>query len=310
MSFNSNQDYFGRITAKTQILAVIGDPIAHSMSPTMHNAAIKALGIDYVYVAFHVHGNDLKSACDGFRALKIKGINVTIPHKVNIMKYLDEIDPIAQGIGAINTIKNENGRLIAKNTDAEGALKSLLDAGFNPEGKKCLILGCGGAARAISFILSSHAKEIVLTDINPQFAQNLLNNLVDFCHDPKNKVIFKKNTIPKIKTISYSKESLSDEISNSDLLINASPVGMEPETNRSPLDGFNFTLPSSLFVFDCVYNPMQTKFLKDAKSNGCKTLEGIHMLVNQGAIAFEWWTGMKADVKIMKEAAISKLNLK
>lgn len=310
MSYISEQDYFKKISAKTSILAVIGDPIAHSMSPTMHNAAIKALGIDYVYVAFHVHGNDLKLACDGFRALNIKGINVTIPHKVNIMKFLDEIDPIAKGIGAVNTIKNENGRLIGKNTDAEGALKSLVDAGFNPNDKKCLILGCGGAARAIAFILSFHAKEIVLTDIYPNIAQNLQNNLTDFCKDPKNDEIFKKQTRPVIKVISFLKEDLSKEISDSDLIINASPVGMEPNSNRSPLDGFDLALSSHTFVFDCVYNPLVTKFLKDAKLLGCKTLEGIHMLVNQGAIAFEWWTGMKPDVQIMKEAAISKLNLK
>ncbi|MBD3350570.1 MAG: shikimate dehydrogenase, partial [Candidatus Lokiarchaeota archaeon] len=169
-----------QISAKTKILAVIGDPIHHSMSPTMHNAAIEELGLDYVYIAFHVLPEQLEQACNGFRALQISGINVTIPHKVEIMKYLDEIDPIAQGIGAINTIKNDNGKLLAKNTDGEGALMSLESAGFDLTDKKCVIMGCGGASRAVSFMLGTKARELVMTDLVPEVMDTLHEQLCSF----------------------------------------------------------------------------------------------------------------------------------
>lgn len=302
---------FLRLTAKSQILAVIGDPIEHSMSPTMHNAALNALDLDYVYIAFHVKPDQLKTACDGFRALNIQGINVTIPHKVNIMPFLDEIDPIAQGIGAINTIKNENGRLIARNTDGEGMLKALNEAGFNPSSKKIFIIGAGGAARAISFMLGTKAKEIVLTDIYLEVAEKLKKNLTDFFSKPSLKEKLGYTPTPKFRTVPYTKIELQKEIHNSQLLINASPIGMHPDhNNKSPLDGMEVILPKGLFVFDCVYNPFETKLLKEAKQQGCNTLEGIYMLVNQGAIAFEWWTGKQPDTKLMLDAALTKLNIK
>jgi len=298
-----------KITAKTKILAVIGDPIEHSMSPTMHNAAIEELNLDYVYVAFHVKSNNLEWACYGFRALDIKGINVTIPHKVEIMKYLNEIDPIAKGIGAINTIKNEDGKLIGKNTDAEGFMKSLEDAGFNPSGKKCLILGCGGAARAISFILAIKAKQIIITDIVPEVMNNLYKNLNEFYSNEEFKESIGIKNTPTFKKIPLNQQALELELKDLDLLVNATPIGMHPNSNSSPLDGLNITLNSNIFVFDAVYNPIKTKLMKDAEKLGCKTLSGIDMLVNQGALAFEWWTGYKPNNKLMKEAAIKKLNI-
>ncbi|MHA1339016.1 MAG: shikimate dehydrogenase [Promethearchaeota archaeon] len=298
-----------RITAKTKILAVIGDPIEHSMSPTMHNAAIEELNLDYVYIAFNVKKENLKQACDGFRALNIKGINVTIPHKVEIMKYLDEIDPIAKGIGAINTIKNDNGKLIAKNTDGEGFIKSLEDVGFNVENKKCLILGCGGAARAIAFMLGTKAKEIILTDIIPDAAEKLYNNLTEF-YSKNNTSNLIGNKQPLFRKIALNSETMKNELENIDLLVNATPVGMHPKTDKSPLDDLNVQLNKNIFVFDVVYNPLKTKLLKDAESAGCQYLGGINMLVNQGAIAFEWWTGYKPNTELMRKAAIKKLNIK
>ena len=298
------------ITAKTKILAVIGDPIEHSMSPTMHNAAIKELEIDYVYIAFHIKNENLKAACEGFKAMDIKGINVTIPHKVSIMEFLDEIDPIAQGIGAINTIKNDNGRLMARNTDGQGALMSLEDAGFNPKNKKCIILGAGGASRAVAFMIGTKAKEVILTDLYPEAAESLKNNLIAFFSQKnlEDKLGYKPE--PIIRTIPLKGDIPKKELADTELLVNATPVGMHPKTDRSPLDGMDIKLNSNLFVFDCVYNPLETKLLKDAKNVGCKTLEGINMLVNQGAAAFEWWTGQKPNSNLMKEAAIKKLNIK
>jgi shikimate dehydrogenase len=302
---------FLEITAKTKVLAVIGDPIEHSMSPTMHNAAINALNLDYIYVAYHVKPDHLQAACNGFRALNIQGINVTIPHKVNVMQFLDEIDPIAKGIGAVNTIKNENGKLIGRNTDGEGMLLALLNAGFDPSQKKCILIGSGGAARAISYILSTKAKEVCVSDLYPEVAERLRGNLISFYSQENILQKLKLSQPPIIRTIPLTEESFKRELYDADLLVNCSPIGMHPDyENRSPLDNMNVTLHPGLFVFDAVYNPMDTKLLQSAKSQGCSTLGGIHMLVNQGAIAFEWWTGFKPDYTLMTEAAIMKLNIK
>lgn len=306
-----NTNKFLEITAKTKVLAVIGDPIEHSMSPTMHNAAINALNLDYIYVAYHVKPDQLHAACIGFCALGIKGINVTIPHKVNVMQYLDEIDPIAQGIGAVNTIKNENGKLIGRNTDGEGMLMALENAGFDPSQKKCLLIGAGGAARAISYILATKAKEICVSDLYPEVADKLRGNLQSFFSKTDILDKLKLSKAPLIRAIPLNEESFKSELKNTDLLVNTSPIGMHPEfETRSPLDEMNIKLPSNLFVFDAVYNPMETKFLRNAKKMGCQTLGGIYMLVNQGAIAFEWWTGIKPNYSLMTEAAIRKLNIR
>ena len=301
------------ISATTKILGVIGDPISHSMSPTMHNAVIHKLGLDYVYVAFNIKGENLCAACDGFRAMGISGINVTIPHKIEVMRYLDDINPIALGIGAVNTIKSIEGKsgvkLIGKNTDADGALISLINANFDPSNKKCVIIGAGGASRAVSFILGTKAKEIIITDIINETAESLKENLIEFYSNPKNTSEFNLIDPPLFRTVPLKTESVSNELQDTDLLINATPVGMHPLNGISPLDKLNIKLNSKLFVFDVIYNPLETKLLADAKIGGCRTLSGINMLVNQGAIAFEWWTGKKPDLDIMTRAALKKLNV-
>lgn len=297
------------LSASTKLLAVIGDPIHHSMSPTMHNVAIEQLDIDYVYVAFHVKPNSLDKACEGFRALEITGVNVTIPHKINIMKYLDEIDPLARGIGAINTIKNENGKLIAKNTDGIGALNSLKDAGFNPQGRKVIILGCGGAAKAISFTLAQSMEEVVLVNRTYEKAINLKKNLDEFFSDSQNRADLGMDDPPRIKSLKWDTRSVNTEMEDAELFINTTSVGMSPDSDTSPLDTLAISLHPDLFVFDCVYNPLKTKLLRKAESEGCKTLEGIDMLVKQGVEAFKWWTGYQPNADLMKKAAIKKLGL-
>ncbi|MHA1727586.1 MAG: shikimate dehydrogenase [Promethearchaeota archaeon] len=306
------------IDASTKILGVIGDPIEHSMSPTMHNAALQKIatlqevGLNYVYVAFHVKKEHLKVACEGFKALEIRGINVTIPHKVAIMDYLDEIDPIARGIGAVNTVKNENGKLIAKNTDGEGALLALKNAGFDAKGKKCLIVGAGGASRAVSFMLGTLAEEIVLIDLYPKVAETLKQNLTAFYSQSNISELLGPHAQPKFRTADLKPKSIKEELRNSHLLVNATPIGMYGSKffGKSPLDGMSIDLREDLFVFDVVYNPLETKLLADAKSAGCRTLSGINMLINQGVIAFEWWTGKKPDPEVMLHAALIKLNVK
>lgn len=285
------------ITAKTKILAVIGDPIEHSMSPKMHNAALWDLGLDYIYVAYHIFTKDLENAVKGFRALQIQGLNVTIPHKVNIMQYLDEIEPTAQKIGAINTIKNENGILKAKNTDAEGALKAIKDAGFNPLNKKAVVLGAGGAARAITFFLCKEIGQLTI-----------VNRTEDFHFATELCIRLKETYAIPIDCLELGNENVKQKIAQAEILINTTSVGMSPNVDAIPIDPS--LLHEQLFVFDVVYNPIETKLLKAASAIGCKTLSGIDMFVNQGLLAFEWWTGQTPDKELMKSIVLDHLGLK
>ena len=283
------------ITARTNVLCVIGHPIEHSMSPIMHNAALKDLSLDYVYVAFNIPPNDLKKAVLGFKMFSIKGINVTIPYKENIIPYLDEIDPLAEKIGAVNTIKNEGKYLIGKNTDASGAKKALLDAGCEITGKKALILGAGGAAKAVSFAISEDLDAVYIVNRTEKRAIKLAKDLTN------------KTTIKAVgKNMSIN--TLKNLVNDVDILINTTPLGMYPDIEASPIS--EEILHKNLFVFDIVYNPLETRLLKEARKIGCKTLGGLDMFVNQGALAFEWWTGKKPNLNLMKEKVVEFLGKK
>ncbi len=279
----------------TKTFCLIGHPVEHSMSPTMWNPALLELGLDYVYVAFDVHPDNLKKAVDAFRALDIKGINVTIPHKENIIKYLDDIEPIAEKMGAINTIKNEDGYLTARNTDAGGAKKSLVDAGCAISGSNILIIGSGGVARALCYTLSEEAEKIVLIDIIEEKAVNLAKEV---------KERMNSNIIGKMSNEAIIKE----EIKNADILVNATSLGMYPKMDVTPVS--KDLLHSDLFVFDVIYNPLETLLMKEANEMGCKTLSGLDMLVNQGVLAFEWWTGKEPNANLMKKKIIDFLGIK
>jgi len=283
------------ISGHTRVLCVIGYPIEHSMSPIMHNAVIHELKLNYIYLAFNVSPNNLNMAVKGFRAFNIKGINVTLPFKQKIMKYLDDIDPIAQKIGAVNTIKNDNGNLIGRNTDAEGAKNALINAGYTISGKNILILGAGGAARALTCILAKDINRIVIANRTEKRSIKLANEL------KKNfsiKVEGKKNTISVLK----------EESKKADILINTTPIGMYPNVEKSPIPA-EF-LHKDLIVYDIVYNPLETKLMKDATKMGCNTIGGLDMLVNQGALAFEWWTNKKPNINLMKNKVIEFLGMK
>jgi len=283
------------ITAQTKILCIIGHPIEHSMSPIMHNAVLQDLELDFVYMAFDVPPNRLKEAVKGFKALNVKGISVTIPLKEIIIRFLDEIDGIANKIGAINTIKNEDGVLIGKNTDAEGGRKAILDAGYEIKGKNILILGAGGVAKAICYALAKDANKIVITNRTEVRAKKLAMEL---------KKIIKVNA----EGTNNSEITLRREIKTTDILINATPVGMYPLINKSPIE--KEILHNQLFVFDLIYNPLETQLIKDAKVIGCRTLGGLDMLVNQGALAFEWWTNKKPNINLMKNKIVEFLEKK
>ena len=283
------------ITARTNVLCVIGHPIEHSMSPIMHNAALKELSLDYVYVAFNIPPNDLKKAVLGFKMFNIKGINVTIPYKETIIPYLDEIDPLAEKIGAVNTIKNEGNYLIGKNTDASGAKKTLLDAGCEITGKKALILGAGGAAKAVSFAITEDLDAVYIANRTEKRAIKLAKDLTN------------KTTIKAVgKNMSIN--TLKNLVNDVDILINTTPLGMYPDIEASPIS--EEILHKNLFVFDIVYNPLETRLLKEARKIGCKTLGGLDMFVNQGALAFEWWTGKKPNLNLMKEKVVEFLGKK
>ena len=283
-----------RITSHTKILCVIGHPIEHSMSPTMWNPALQELELDYVYVAFDVHPDSLEKAINGIKSLEIKGANVTIPHKKEVIKYIDEVDPIALKIGAINTIKNEEGILKARNTDAGGAKKSLLDMGFRISGKNILILGSGGVSRAIAYILAEEANKIVLTDLIEERAMTVATEI-------------RTNMKVDIEGKLNNRDNIEEDIKKADILINATPIGMYPKVDETPIS--RELLHDDLFVFDVIYNPLETRLMKEAAKIGCATLGGLDMLVNQGILAFEWWLNKKPNKDLMKNKIIEYLGL-
>ncbi|MHA1719494.1 MAG: shikimate dehydrogenase [Promethearchaeota archaeon] len=282
------------VTSKTKVICIIGNPIEHSMSPTMHNAIIQKLGIDLVYLPFKVIPKELSNAINGIRALNIKGANVTIPHKISVMKYLDQIDSMARNIGAVNTIKNEGGKLTGRNTDGEGFIESIRESGYDLKNKRIVLFGAGGAARACAFYLAKYAGELTIVNRSNPNMNNLISKLM-----AEYKI--------RINGINLSKsEDIKKEISKSNMLVNATSVGMFPNVNESIIK--SSWLHPDLFVVDVIYSPIRTKLIQEASTIGCKILSGIEMLVNQGAIAFEWWTGIASDKKLMKQIVLDKLN--
>jgi len=283
------------VTAHTKVLCVIGFPIEHSMSPIMHNAALNELNLDYLYLAFNIKPDNLKLAVKGFRTFNIIGINVTTPFKQKIIEYLDEIEPLAQKIGAVNTIKNDKGYLIGRNTDGEGAMKAILDSGYSISGKNILLLGAGGAAGALAYIMAKNANKMVIANRTEKKAVKLANEI---------KKYFNINIVGK----NNSNKVLKEESKKADILINTTPIGMHPNIEKSPIP-IEF-LHDGLIVFDVVYNPLETKLMKEAAGIGCKVLGGLDILVNQGVLAFEWWTGKIPNSQLMKTKILEYLRSK
>lgn len=283
----------GTISTTTQLCAVIGNPVAHSLSPALHNAAFNELGLDFVYLAFQVE--DAKAALAGMRALNnFRGLSVTIPHKIEIINYVDEIAEVDRSIGSINTVINENGRLIGLGTDGPGALKALTDAGVELDGKNILMLGAGGAARAIAFTLARMTRlgKLLLMDVNETMLQGLLTDL-------------QSGTPACIESKLLSDHSLTQAMANADVIINCTPIGMHPNQDVS-------LVPAELFragqvVFDIVYTPLETKLLSDAKARGLKVVSGVEMFINQAVLQFERFTGANAPVEVMRQVVLERL---
>lgn len=272
------------IDAKTKLCCLIGNPVEHSMSPAIHNVGYKTLGLNYAYLAFKVL--NLKPAIQGIKALGIRGVSVTLPHKVEVLKYLDKIDSKAKEIGAVNTIVNANGILKGYNSDCLGAIKALKEK-TNIAGKKVVLLGAGGAARAIAVGLKVQKANITI-----------LNRTVSKA----------KKLVQLIKLGKFGGLDKLQLIKSADILINATSVGMYPRINITTVPK-KFLHPK-LIVFDIVYNPKETRLIKEAKSISCKTIYGYKMLLYQAITQFELFTGYKAPVEIMEKTLIKSLERK
>ncbi len=272
------------IKGSTNIVGLIGHPVEHSFSPPMHNAAFKALDMDYAYVAFDVDPSDLKSAIEGARSLNIKGFNVTIPHKIDVMQDLDELDDVAELIGAVNTIDFKN--LKGYNTDGIGAIKAIEEVSPVKD-KNIIVAGAGGASRAISFYLAKYgAGSITVLNRNEDKAQSLAGD------------ILASDLIDDVKADSISK--ISSSLKDADILINTTPLGMHPNVEGSVASSDD--MHENLVVFDAVYNPHETLLLKEAAKAGAKPVYGIKMLLYQGAESFKIWTGSEPPIDVMENA--------
>jgi shikimate dehydrogenase len=281
-----------KISGKTRVCAIIGDPVEHSLSPLMHNAAFKELKLNLVYVAFTVTRSELKEAITSARILGFRGLNVTMPHKNAVMKYLDETDSTAKSIGAVNTILNDEGRLVGFNTDGTGAMRALKENGVSTEGKKLLLLGAGGAGKAIAFQATQEVEEIVILNRTSERAERLAE-------------VLRRNFGKKVRGGEFSSERLKEEMRDADILVNATSVGMHPDVNKSLVP--RTLLRPNQYVMDIVYSPLETKLVMDAEAVGAKVVSGLEMLLYQGAVSFEIWTNQPAPVEVMKKAALNKL---
>lgn len=283
-----------KIDGKTKVTGVFGYPVEHSLSPLFHNAAFARLGLNFVYLPFAVKPGELKMAVKSIRSLNMVGVNVTIPHKEKVLPYLNEISPEAKAIGAVNTIHNKEGKLIGYNTDGDGFIESLKkQGGFDPKNKSVFLLGAGGAAYAISFaLIKSGIKKLVLVNRTYSKGKALLEHLRE---------IFQYKC--QLSLVEFEERNSSFIMNEIDLLINATSIGMH---SGDPLLITPEILPPNIFIYDVVYN-RKTPLLKLAEEKKLTSLGGLDMLVYQGALSFEIWTGQKAPVKIMKEALMEEL---
>jgi len=268
------------ITGKTRITGLYGYPVEHTLSPAMHNAAFEHLGIDYCYLPFSVQPASLKTAVEAIRALNLAGVNVTIPHKESVIPYLDNVNEEALFIGAVNTIVNQEGKLTGYNTDGRGFMRSLSENNILTENKKVLVFGAGGASRAICYYLSEKADKLYLFDIDKIKLEKLASDLSGI-----------RNNIHILRDTTDS--------SSFDVLINATPLGLKA-TDPVPLDVS--ILSSRQTVCDLIYK--KTPLLSLAAQRGCKTIDGLGMLLWQGVLAFELWTRTSPPVEIMRNALI------
>ncbi|MHA6531338.1 shikimate dehydrogenase [Paenibacillus sp. BAC0078] len=275
---------------KDILLGVMGDPIAQSKSPLMHGAALKALGIPGAYVPLHIASDQLSEAVGAIRTLGFRGVNVTIPHKVAVMEYLDKLDESAVAVGAVNTIVNDNGILTGFNTDGIGYVRSLkAEAAPVLSGARILVIGAGGAARGIvTALLQEKPSAVLIANRTADKAKEL----AEACHG-------------KGKASGISMNEIGEHIGGMDIVINTTSVGMYPHIDETPIDPG--LLPAGIIVSDLIYNPLRTRLLSESLKRGCRIHGGLGMFVYQGAYALEYWTGRTAPVDIMRQTILDCL---
>ncbi len=278
--------------AKVKLFALIGDPVEQSLSPAMHNAAFRTLKLNCAYVALRVPKALLADVIAGVREMGIGGLNVTTPHKVAIAELLDELDESASLVGAVNTVKNERGKLVGYNTDGEGAIRALEEKIGSLEGLNVVLLGAGGAARAIAFSIVKSGARVSIGNRTPSKARALASAI-------------DQELGKSVELVSLNPAELARALKGADILINATTVGMRPNINQTLVTAD--MIHRKLVVNDIVYEPLQTKLLREAKRVGAKTVNGLGMLIHQGALAFEIWTGKRAPIKVMEAAAKRQL---
>jgi len=281
------------IDASTQLCAVIGNPVAHSLSPAMHNAAFAAAGLNWVYLAFQVE--DVAACLAGMRALRsFRGLSVTIPHKLSVMEHLDAVDPMARHVGCVNTITREGGRLVGSLTDGEGTLRAFHEAGVPLAGKRVLFLGAGGAVRAVAFAIAERETPGAVTILG-----RTLSRVEALASDLE-------GSTGATVSAGHWPTALAEAISCHDVVIQGTPVGMYAHGAGESC------VPSGLLraeqvVFDMVYRPLKTRLIEEAEAAGCRTILGLEMLVNQAALQFERWTGIGAPREVMRAAVVEQL---
>ncbi len=279
---------------KAELIGVFGHPVAENPTVVMHEAAFKELGLNWRYLTIEVYPEDLKNAIKGLRAFNMKGINLTIPHKVEVLKYLDQVSEAAGLMGAVNTVVQEKGKLFGENTDGKGFMQALTqDANVDPAGKQIVVLGAGGAARAITVELAlAGAAQITIVNRSVERGQALVNLLNE-------KTPTKANLVPWSHPYALP--------ANTDVFINGTSIGLFPNVHEKPDIAYD-TITSKMIVCDVIHSP-NTPFLKKAKDCGAHTLDGVGMLVYQGAIGFKLWTGMEAPVPVMYQALAEAFGL-
>lgn len=289
----------GALSGRTAVVGVIGSPVAHSLSPPMHNAAFTSLGLDWIYVPFPVAPEALAGAVAGIRSLGLRGVNVTIPHKEAVAALMDDVTDRARAAGAVNTVVRQGDRLLGDNTDGVGFVRSLQEeAGFNPSGTRVCIYGAGGAAKAIAAALAdAGAAYVAVVNRTPARAEALARDITSFGTEAA--------------AYGFDAPGLADVVKRSDLLVQTTPAGMAggPFEGRLPGGLQVEWLREGLVVTDIVYTPLETPLVKAAVINGCTVVPGWGMLLYQGAEAFSLWTGQDAPVAVMRDALLQRLGV-
>jgi shikimate dehydrogenase len=282
------------INAQTRVCALFGHPVGHSLSPAIHNAAFQALGLNFVYVAHDIQPGCVARALEGIRVMGYRGLSVTIPHKVEAMEGVDEVDETARIIGCINTVVQEHGRLLGSNSDGRGAVNALREAGADPAGTNTLILGSGGAARAIAITLAREAPpaQITLLGVEPEQLERLAAHVRD-------------QRTSAVSHAALTDASLRSAMAHADVLLHCSPIGMHPHEQASLVPPE--LLRPEMSVFDAVYNPRRTRLIRDADRAGCRTILGLEMFLGQAFVQFELWTGQPAPRDVMRQVVEREL---